>query len=296
MREYFENYLTEYDFPNEAKEVFLNAYDSVVANERANALLQKTIEDYEKDYNVDFDLVYNEYYKIIYQECGIHPNTVGVIFAVCLSKQCKKYYQERGYSEEMFNCVLADIKYKVLENSPVNKVWGWSNDIWLNVFYKFKRFGIGQLQFNLVDFSEEYHKNGIDLYPNSQVITVHLPMTGQKLNVDEVPKWLKQAGEFFKQFLPKGPIVFHCLSWLLYSGHLSVLKPTSQILKFRNMFEILGEKHYDDYTELKRLFHTTDFSDLGKLPNQTSLQKHYLEVLQKGEKTGSAWGILIYQK
>ena len=41
MREYFENYLTEYDFPNEAKEVFLNAYDKIVANKTANALLQK---------------------------------------------------------------------------------------------------------------------------------------------------------------------------------------------------------------------------------------------------------------
>ncbi len=296
MRNYLENYLIEYDFPIESREVFLDAYDKIITNEKSKNLLLKTIKDYEENYDIDFDKVYKEYYKIIQDECGIHPHTTGVIFAVCLSRQVKKYYEERGYTKEMYDCVLADIKYKVLENSPVYKVWGWPNDIWLNYFYKFKRFGWGQVQFNLVGFPYEYHKNGIDLYKGSKVITIHLPMTGQKLDMDEFPNTLKKAAEFFKQFLPEGPIVFYCCSWLVYSGHLSVLKPNSQILRLRNMFEILGESYFSDYTELKRLFHTTDFSDLDALPNQTSLQRHYIEVMRRGEKTGYAYGIYIYEK
>ena len=296
MRNYIENYLNEYEFPILAKQEFLTAYDKITSNKIANELLLQTISDYKKNYDVDFNKVCNEYYKTIQLECGIHPYTTGVIFAICLCKQLKIYYKQREYTEEMYKNALADIKYKVMENSPINKIWGWENKTWLDKFLKFERFGFDQLQFNLNPFLGEYHKNGVDLYPDSQIITVHLPMTGQKLNADQVPNTFKKAGEFFKQFLKDKPIVFYCRSWLLFSGHLHVLKEGSQILKFRNLFEIIGEKFFNDYSELKRLFHTTDFSDIEKLPCETSLQRHYIEVLKNGEKTGHAWGIYVYQK
>lgn len=296
MRDFIENFLNEYDFSIEAKNEFLSSYDKIIANKQASDLLNKAIKIYNESYDVDYKYFCNDVLKGIEDSSGVHYNTACVILFICLSKRLKYYYEEKGYNEEIYKTSIADIKFKTIEEYPKTKIWGWSSPAWFSGFYKLTRFGFDQLQFELIDFNEEYHKNGVDLYPTSKVITVHLPKTGQKLNADEVPNTFKKAGEFFKQFLKDGPIVFYCKSWLMHSGQMSALTPSSQLVKFRNLFEILGEKYYEDNSILKRVFDTTDFSDLSKLPCKTSLQRYYIEVLKNGGKAGFAWGIHVYQK
>ncbi len=296
MRNYIENFLIEYDFPIESREVFLDAYDKIKSNETANALLNKAIKIYDESYKFDYNYFSNDVLKGIENSCGVHYNTACVILFICLSKRLKYYYEEIGYDEEIYKTTIADLKFKTIEEYPKTKIWGWNAPAWFCGFYKLTRFGFDQLQFELIDFNEEYHKNGLDLYPKSKVITVHLPMTGQKLNADQVPNTFKKAGEFFKQFIPNSPIVFYCKSWLMHSGQMTALSPTSQLVKFRNLFEILGEEYYENNSILKRVFDTDDFSNLDKLPTKTSLQRYYIEVLKNGGNAGYAWGICVYQK
>ncbi|MBQ9781831.1 MAG: hypothetical protein IJW26_01445 [Clostridia bacterium] len=296
MRNYIENYLNEYDFSCPAKQEFLSAYDKIVSDKVSNDLLNQAISMYNESFKCDYKYICNDILSGISTSCGVHVNTANVILFICLSKRLEFYYEQAGYSKQIYKDTIADLMYKTIEDYPKTKVWGWSKPAWFCGFFNLTRFGFDQLQFELITFNEEYHKNCVDLYPESKVITVHLPMTGKKLNADEVPNTFKKAGEFFKQFLKEGPIVFYCKSWLMHSIQLPCLNENSQILKFRNLFEILGEQYYDNNNVLERVFDTTDFSDLSKLPCKTSLQKHYIKVLESGGKAGYAWGIYVYQK
>jgi regulator of protease activity HflC (stomatin/prohibitin superfamily) len=56
--------------------------------------------------------------------------------------------------------------------------------------------------------------------------------------------------------------------------------------------KIIKEAEYDDYAETWRLFHTK-FTRWEDMPQDTSLQRAYVELIKRGEKTGKATGVFF---
>ena len=302
MKQYLIDFFTTQNFPMEATLDFLSCYDDILKNAQAKVFFDEAIELYNKSYNCDFNYICNEIPKKIEQVSKITPLKSSFILCVALTKKLKEYYALKGYDLAIYYDSIKCFKFKINEYYPRAKVYGFNNPIWFSKFLALERFGFGEFQFNLSYFGEtqgvtieEYHENGIDLYPDTQIISIHIPKSNVKITTQNLKESCDRACEFFKQFLPSGPIVIQCKSWLTNKEHLKILKPTSSIVQLINFFTIIEEGFYADYSELRRVFDTEDLLDVSKLPAQTTIQRHYINVIKNNKKVGWSRGLYVYK-
>lgn len=139
-----------------------------------------------------------------------------------------------------------------------------------------------------------YIKRGIPL--KMYVLSVHIPRTGNRLEKESVDEAYRRASEFFKKKYNLKKIVFTCFSWMLYPKNLEILKPTSNIYKFISDYKIIDVKHYEDYSDVWRLFDMDYAGDPDALPADTSLRRAYIDIIKKGGKLGCGYGVYVYGK
>ena len=90
------------------------------------------------------------------------------------------------------------------------------------------------------------------------------------------------------------PVVFVCKSWLLFPKNKEFLRPTSNLALFMSDFTIVEIGYYEDYSWRWRLFDTKE-SNIEKLPQNTSLQRMYIQLMKRGELTGWGYGVFVYR-
>ena len=124
-------------------------------------------------------------------------------------------------------------------------------------------FGFGKLLFELRPFGSEYRREGLCLERDSLVVSVHIPRTGEPLDMESKDNSYRLAKEFYQPiFGTNKKIPFFCSSWLLFQRNKEFLKPTSNLRAFMDDYEIISEAEYDDYEETWRLF-GKNFYSLG---------------------------------
>ena len=171
--------------------------------------------------------------------------------------------------------------------------YGATNGLGFAIFFSLKRFGIGILQFEVIDFNRTAEIDGVKLLPTDKVINIHIPKSGEPFTLELRAEAYKKAKEFFKgEFVGKKKIPFFCHSWLLFKKHREILKPTSNLIRFADEFTIFAEYQFDDYLESWRLFNKV-YTCPEDMPQETSLQRAYVEMMKRGEKTGGSEGVFF---
>jgi len=170
MRTYLHEFMTSYDYPREAVDTLLTAYDIL----SQNTDFQKLLEIYDRDRFCDYKALLTEC-KEISAQTGIHTYTVEFLMFMCFSRKLREIYLENGYSETLWRQSMLDLKCKMMVCKHVKNIWGMFVAWWYDGFFRLERFGLGRMEFELFAFPLDYYeKDGKVLKKGDTVINCHI--------------------------------------------------------------------------------------------------------------------------
>ena len=292
MRVYLQEFMESYDYPAQAVETLLAAYDEVCGREDFCAM----VATYERDRFCDYAAFLRQC-KGIARDTGIHTYTIEFLLFLCLSRKLREYYKENGLEEAMWRQSMLDLKCKLMVCWSVKRIWGSFVAWWFDGFFRLERFGMGRLQFELIDFPlDAFEADGKVLRKGDKVINVHIPKTGESLRKDLVEDAYRQAAEFFRKDFGDRPMAFFCESWLTFPEMDRLLPARSNIRDFKDRFTILHSHLYEkgDYSEMWRLFDMDYTGSLADFPADSSLRRAYRQYLMEGGQVGEGYGVFFW--
>lgn len=196
-------------------------------------------------------------------------------------------YKQLGIPEDILFNTLDDIRIWCENNN--NK--GLANYNWIKNHLNCELFRIGRLQFQLFKCSNkllDYNCFPFDCGEN--VINIHIPQ-GEKLIYSDCVASAKEAISFFSKYFPDYSYrYFFCESWLLYSDNCLFMEPSSNIMQFSAMFDIVCSVDIDKQS-IERIFGKRQLNK-KKYQENTSLQKSAKAHLLNGGKLGIGIGII----
>lgn len=293
MKQYLAQFFEDFQYPDDAAQHLLKSYEGIYSCKESAQLFDRIISTYENDINCT-QTEFLEMCEAISGKTGIHIYTVRLLMYICLSKQLRVYYAQRGVSDDIWRQSMFDLKYKLLECIAVKKIYGTFTD-WFWRFYSMTRFALGRLQFEIVSFNHSYEKDGKKLTPESKVINMHIPRTLTPLDKESRLRSYAMAKEFFKDEFKDEPMAFVCSSWLLYPLHYGMLPDTSNVKSFMDDFDIISTSVEEpgSYRNMWRLFDMDYTGDANDYPGDTSLRRVYKEIILSGKNTGSGYGVFF---
>lgn len=294
MNGYLSEFLEEFDYPAESRQVLQQALSRMEETPQSHQLLWQILDSYDRDRNCDFAISCRNIREAS-RLADVHPYTGQLLMWICLSRRLQMYYQQAGIRREVWHNSMMDLRYKLFECKAVYGIWGTFVD-WFGYFYSLKRFAVGRFQFDMISLGRHYEKNGVSLTPDSRVLNVHIPRTGTRMDRETVDRTFAEAAGFFRDWFGGEPVVFVCDSWLLFEKHRRMLPASSNIVGFMDHFDIVEQRLFDDYEEIWRFFDCLYTPDLDKLPQDSTLRRQYVDLMRRGEKTGCGFGIYVYSK
>ena len=291
MRTYLCGFLEDFQYPRDAADVLLDAYDRIDANAEARELWTQAIALYEADRYCNYEDAVGLADRAA-DLGGIHEYTAELLLFICLSKHLRTLYETHGLPLSYYRRSMEDLRYKLDECRLVYGIVGTFVAMWFKGFFCLERFGMGRLQFEIRTLGVAYQKNGIALSPESKVINVHIPRSGEPLTEEACREAYRLAKAFYKDEIPTDPCPFICHSWLLYPELEGLLKKTSNTYRFLKSFEILKVEPDRSRRDLWRLFDTME-QNPDRLPTDTSMRRAIVEHLKRGGSLGEGLGILF---
>lgn len=198
-----------------------------------------------------------------------------------LSAACYSYekYREMGISEKIFIDTMKCFSRFVKENKESFGFYVFNQDFWTGRQLSLQLFRLNDLEFEL------YMDN------STPTIAIHIP-SDAVLSEQVCKDGVRTAQEFVRKYFTNYiDAPFSCNSWLLSPNLKKLLPPTSNILKFQNMFQIQQiDENCDKYM---KWVYKKNYSNFEDLPEDTSLQRKMKVFLLQGGKIGSAKGYLI---
>lgn len=213
--------------------------------------------------------------KLCTDERGIAMLTV---MLHCLCTVTYGEYRKRGIPEEIFLDTQKCFSRFVREHKDSFGVFGFDRDFWTVR-------QLGLVLFRIRELEYEF-----DRHEGEPVISIHIP-SDAVMTPEKCRESFEAADAFFRAFYPdKAGLRFFCESWLLSPALVELLGPASNILKFRQQFEIVAwdrdSKGYEMW-----VFGRTGLP-VEELPENSSLQRNMKRYLQSGKKVGEATGVL----
>lgn len=200
-------------------------------------------------------------------------------------------YRQRNIDEAIFYDTMKDILVWTQNLEKDKGCLGVENIHWLQNHLNCTLFKLGRLQFQHITFSfpayaDKEKKERVNHKIGEKALFVHIPQ-GEKLIKEECIKSLDKAEQFFTDYPFK---VFICASWLLYEGNKDFMKQDSNIMRFAELFNIIGSTDKTSQAE-ERIFGKEE-KDPSLYPENTSLQRQCKAYLLSGKKTGTGFGII----
>lgn len=284
---YLNKILSDLSFEKETQKDVLKAYSSIIDTKD----IKKILNQYQNE-NVNFTKLMNAW-RVVLKKYHIDNEIGDLMFCLLLCEKLEKLYQKHKLSHKLFIETMSDLRYKAMECKLVKKKWGIFVTSWYSDFFKLKTFSFGRLQFQFCTFLVDYQDKYVTLKRGQPCLGIHIPRSGDTLDIKEVKKSIARAKRFFKPYFKKC-ILFSCSSWLLYKKTLEFVGKDSNIYRFSKLFNLIDTIEVSQQEdEMWRLF-DADTKDLNKLKADTSLRKKYLKYLKAGGKIGLGLGYFIY--
>ncbi len=294
MISYLNSFFEKYDYPEDCRVALLEAYDILTKNSETQGFIENSKKAYSIDLNCNFDAFFNEAEDVA-QKSSVHEFTVKLLLLICLSEEMKKYYDQMGYSTELYDSTILDLKYKMIECKLIKGIYGTFVPSWMVGFFNLTRFGFKRLQFEIRTAKVDYKNTYCAIKADDPVINVHIPRTGTPLDPIECESDFKTAKEFFKEHFTNTKTAFACHSWLLFEKLKDFLRDTSNIVAFMNNFDIIYTDYLElgDYSQVWRLYDVDYNGNLDDLPENSSLRRAFKQYLKEGGKWGAGYGIFF---
>lgn len=194
-------------------------------------------------------------------------------------------YQERGYTDQVFDETFYDITIWCRECCRKHGVYGLDELWWLGQSVKMELFRLGRLQFEPILVKKDMKGREQTIQAGTKALNVHIP-EGEPLEMEACRESFGRAAEFFgKEYQ-----VYVCDSWLL-SPHLKeVLPETSNIIRFQKLFEITDVGY--QYPQAEQRIFGEILEDKRQYPENTTLQKRAKEYVLSGRDLGIGVGFI----
>lgn len=287
--------MEKHDYPAEAREVIIRTEEKILADEKANKIYESMYRAYWLK-NRNFG-EFSDKTDALAALIGEHKYTVNFVLLINCTKPLLAKYRKEKIDEEIYWRSILDLKSKMIECKENYDIWGTFVEFWFKGFYELNRFALGRLQFEYSDFwCDMYIKNGVELYDSDFVVGMHIPSNQGPLTYEARLDAYRRAHAFFKdKFKDPRYGIFCCHSWLLYPDNVNILPEKSNIADFLLDFEPLEIKWTYDFGDQWRVFGVkNNRKPLDELPQNTSMQRAYVEWFKKGKKPGTAYGIVVY--
>lgn len=167
---------------------------------------------------------------------------------------------------------------------------GFSQMVWGSYFMNGKIIQVGRLQY---EFDEETPIN-VKNYKDGDYIYIHIPR-GNNLNIEDVEKLIYESKEKLEKFYPEidiSRLLYYTNTWLLSNELDNILDENSNILKFKNKFEIIEQtENIEDF--LNFVFQEKGCNiNYENLKEETTLQNKLKKYILEGRKLHIGLGIL----
>ncbi len=294
IQETVAGFCSKYEFPSEAKTCFSDAVQALAEDQEAWLAFVELIRSYTRQYDMDHVPIFAQLDEIG-KATGVHPYTVHMIYMIALTPHLRELYTENGYSQDIYDSSVLDLKWKLFECWEVYRVWGIFVGWWTIGFFQLKLFGMGRLEFNLRPCAYTYSDGTHTIQKGDPTVEVHIPSCGP-LQREEYLASYARAEAFFQKHFPNGKTVFSCHSWLLSPNNKVILPPTSRIREFAADYTLIRAKDDPSNGNLWRIFGQFNIDeDFGNLPADTSLRRCFIEWLKAGNNIGQGYGLIFYQ-
>ena len=194
---------------------------------------------------------------------------------------CRDYdrYRELGISDEIYfetmKCFTRFLGERRERTGEVLFDRGW----WTYRQVSMSLFRIGELEYELTTFE------------GKDAVSIHIPSDAAFVP-EIVEESLKMADGFIRHVYPKyAQAEYFCESWLLSPRLAELVKETSNIRKFQELF-VMKEDLPEDGEYMEWLFGKVPGTPLEELPESTSLQRKAKKLLENGGNLGAGVGIL----
>lgn len=196
-------------------------------------------------------------------------------------------YKQLGIDDSIFFDTVDDIRIWCENND--NK--GLKNYNWIKNHISFELFKIGRLQYQFCTCKSKILKyNLLPFDYGEKVIYVHIPQ-GEKLVYSDCVESLKAAREFFSKYFPDYSYrFFFCESWLLYGENWQFMEPSSNILQFSSLFDVVYSNDIDNQA-IERIFGKRQ-RKIEKYQENTTLQRNAKAYMKNGGKLGIGIGVI----
>ena len=281
-------YCEKLGFPAEAAEALTTAWQQLQTVPEADALL--TLAE-QRLYDSDHP-GYEAALQALYAKTEVHPYTVDLLFYLRALIPLKEIYAKKGLPEDLYWNAAKDLRWKLMECHTVYGIWGTFTH-WFDWFYLCKRFALGRLQFEVIEFPAEDVPGVIT--KGEPVLNCHIPSSGP-LTKEAVIASLRQAWEFFPQLHKDGILTVHCSSWLLYQPFRETYPQGSNLRQFFDLFRIVESWPRSNAIDFNRVFgmNWTPDLDPDTVPQHTKLQKNIIAHLKQGGSFGAGRGLLRF--
>ena len=215
---------------------------------------------------------YNRLEQLLIPDEGSFKMEICQLAAAALNYEtCRK----AGMPEKIYFDTMRAYSRFAAEMHLTNGSWKSVRTNWSFRHCSLRIFRVGALEY---EFSKE---------PFS--LRIHIPSDAD-FSPDSVRASIRGYRAFVKEFFPEfeaAPIT--CRTWLLSETLLKLLPETSNIVRFREVFDIEGQT-YDCFEPIDFLFRVPADTPYGELPERTTLQRRAKQLLLSGGHIGIGYG------
>lgn len=295
MRTYLAEFFAKCEYPAEAAQFLLAAYDRIADHAEASAVFAQLMADYDA---AGVEFAYGaglETSRTAAELTGLNTFTTDLLYAACLSRHLRELYAEAGLDEAAWINSMLDLRYKLMECYEVHGVWGSFVAGWFGGFFTLKRFAFGRLQLEMGRFNVEggYTCEDVTVQKDDPVVNMHIPSAGP-LYVEDCMESFRGAYRMYAPLFQNKKVPFYCYSWLLYEKHYEFLPARSRIRDFMDFFDIVESKESPAFGDCWRIFGRKYEGTLEGFPRNTGLQRAYAEWYESGHVAGCGRGIFLF--
>ena len=290
---YMNRIMQQVAFTSEEQTFFLDLYHSLSTNTlvQLETLKQRYLQPVGVPADVNMEI--KAELTTLAESLDINPYSLHMLFVLLCAPELPRIYRENGLDEKFAYQLSADIRSKLTECEKCKQVMGAQTMEWFHPYFMLKRFPLGRFQYDLYnwDLDDDYHFGDIHIRKGDPVYKIHIPSSGKMTRQMRLESYCL-AHDFFGY--KKGePIPLFCRTWLLYDGYRACYSEGSNLWDFRDDFDMVENFEVEGFGNAWRIFNRDFDGDTSVLPGQTTLQRNFIEYIEKGGKHGSASGVII---
>ncbi|WP_020579286.1 acyltransferase domain-containing protein [Actinopolymorpha alba] len=196
----------------------------------------------------------------------------------------RRYHAERGIPDETSWEILAALGAQLANRRALFGTGGLHTHEWMTVHFRGLIYALGRLYFERLPiwFDAEDRTVGRRAPRRGEwSLGVHIPEG--RLTPEACDASFDRARGFFREHFPDEAYRHAtCVSWVLDPQLEEYLSPTTNIIRFQKRFSLLPAGEANDNATVVEFVFRRPLTDLGDLPQETTLQRGIVEHIRAG--------------